>query len=139
MASICESFLIQKVWTKGPFTLIDVYVFYILKYTCTDYIKWVVQCHVGLLVWSGLTSLLNILGHVATQCYFDQCAATQECHAADTGHETHPVTVYRHGADLSLCYPLMWNVTLEYTPVAIHFNVFGKTRPGNPSSTFHTQ
>ena len=26
----------------------------------------------------------------------------------------HPVTVYRHGADLSLCYPLMWNVTLEY-------------------------
>ena len=37
----------------------------------------------------------------------------------------HPVTVNRHGADLSLCYPLMWNVTLEYT--AIHLNVFGKT------------
>ena len=46
----------------------------------------------------------------------------------------HLVTVYRHGTDLSLCYPLMWNVTLEYT----HFNVLGETRPGNPSPTFHT-
>ena len=46
-------------------------------------------------------------------------------------------TVYRHGADLSLCYLLMWNVTLEYT--ATHFNVLGETRPGNPSPTFHTQ
>ena len=27
----------------------------------------------------------------------------------------HPVTVYRHRAELSWCYPLMWNVTLEYT------------------------
>ena len=49
----------------------------------------------------------------------------------------HPVTVYRHGANLSLCYPLMWNVTQEYT--ANHFNVFGKTRPGNPSLAFHTR
>ena len=48
----------------------------------------------------------------------------------------HPVTVYRHGANLSLCYPSMWNVTLEYT--ATHFNVLGETRPGNPSPTFHT-
>ena len=48
----------------------------------------------------------------------------------------HPVTVYRHGADLSLCYPLMWNVTLEYT--ATHFNVLGETRLGNPSTTFNT-
>ena len=49
----------------------------------------------------------------------------------------HRVTVYRHGTDLSLCYPLMWNVTLEYT--AIHFNVLGQTRSGNPSPTLHTQ
>ena len=49
----------------------------------------------------------------------------------------HPVTVYRHWADLSLCYPLVWNVTLEY--IATHFNVLGETRPGNPSPTFHTQ
>ena len=49
---------------------------------------------------------------------------------------SHPVTVYRHGADLSLCYPLVWNVTLKYT--ATHLNVFGLTRPGNPSPTLHT-
>ena len=47
----------------------------------------------------------------------------------------HPVTVYRHGADLSLCYPFMWNVTLEYT--ATHVIVLGGTRPGNASPTFH--
>ena len=52
----------------------------------------------------------------------------------DTTH--HPVTVYRHGANLSLCYPSMWNVTLEYT--ATHFNVLGETRPGNPFPTSHT-
>ena len=52
-------------------------------------------------------------------------------------HRTrHPTTVYRHGADLSLCYPSMLNVTLEYTTT--HFNVLGETRPGNPSPTFHT-
>ena len=49
----------------------------------------------------------------------------------------HPVTVYRHRAELSLCYPLMWKVTLEYTDT--HFNVLGQTQSGNPSSTFHTQ
>ena len=42
----------------------------------------------------------------------------------------HPVTVYRHGADLSMNYLLMWNVTLEYT--ATHFNVLGETRSRNP-------
>ena len=47
------------------------------------------------------------------------------------GTTLHPVTVYRHGAYLSLCYLLMWNVTLEYT--ATNFNVLGKTRPGNTS------
>ena len=36
----------------------------------------------------------------------------------------HPVKVYRHRADLSMCYILMWNATLEYT--AGHFNVLGK-------------
>ena len=43
----------------------------------------------------------------------------------------HPFSVYIHWADLSLCYPLMWNVTLEYT--ATHFNVLCVTRPANPS------
>ena len=38
----------------------------------------------SIFVCLGLTSLLNIGGHIA------QCAATQECHAADTGHDTPP-------------------------------------------------
>ena len=37
----------------------------------------------------------------------------------------HPVTVYSHMTDLLLCYPLMWNVTLEYT--ATHFIVLSMT------------
>ena len=52
------------------------------------------------------------------------------------GHRACHPTVYRHGADLSLCYPLMWNVTLEFTTT--HFNVLGQTRLGNPSPTFNT-
>ena len=48
----------------------------------------------------------------------------------------HHVTVYRQGANLSLCYPLMWNITLDYT--ATHFIIWGKTRPGNPTPTFYT-
>ena len=49
----------------------------------------------------------------------------------------HPVTVYTHRADLSLCYPLMWNTTLEYT--ITHCNVLGQTQLLNPSPIFHTQ
>ena len=44
--------------------------------------------------------------------------------------DTVPQTQYTD-TDLSLYYPLVWNVTLEYT--VTHFNVLGKTRPGNPS------
>ena len=53
--------------------------------------------------------------------------ATHICHAADTRHDTpcQPVKGYRHRANLPLCYPLMWNVTLEYTP--IQFYVSGQT------------
>ena len=86
----------------------------------------------------GLT-LLNTRGHnatvpacsIGTLTCFDQCAATQECQLRTQDMTLHPVTVFRHGADLSLCYPLMWNVTLEYT--ATHFNVLGETRPRYPS------
>ena len=50
---------------------------------------------VCLFVPVSITSLLNIWGHIATvpACSsgtFDQCVATQECHAADTGHDTPP-------------------------------------------------
>ena len=47
-----------------------------------------------------------------------------------------PVTVYRYGADLSLCYPLMWDVTLEYRTT--HFHVLCQTRSGNTFPTSHT-
>ena len=40
----------------------------------------------------------------------------QECQTANTGRDTPPVTVYRHGANLLPCYPLMltlhWNTYL---------------------------
>ena len=48
----------------------------------------------------------------------------------------YPVTVYRHRANLLLYYPLMWNVTLDYTTT--HFNVLGQTRSVNASLTFQT-
>ena len=48
----------------------------------------------------------------------------------------HPVTVYRQGAELSLCFPLMWNVIVEYT--TIHFNDLGHNRSRNPSPSCHT-
>ena len=90
-----------------------------------------------LYVCLGLTSLLNIWGHITTvpACSSDTLANVLPHrnvmpHTQDMTH--HPVTVYRHGADLSLCYPLMWNVTVT------HFNVLGKNRPGNHSPTFHT-
>ena len=49
----------------------------------------------------------------------------------------HPVTVYIHGPDLSLCYPLMWNITLEYTTT--HFNVLGKSFPNLPHTPANAQ
>ena len=42
-----------------------------------------------------------------------------------------PTTEYRHVADLLLCYPLMWNMTLEYK--TSYSNVLGQTQSGNPS------
>ena len=57
------------------------------------------------------------------QWYFDQCAATQECHTADTRHDS-PI---RHSIQTQ---------GLEYTTT--HFNVLGKTWQRNPSPTFHT-
>ena len=55
----------------------------------------------------------------------------------------HPITLYSLWADLSLCYPLMWNVTLEYTTT--HFNVLensdpiGKSFPNLPFISANTQ
>ena len=74
----------------------------------------------------GLTSLLNIWGHIATEPACSSGTLTLVLPHRNAMPQTQdmtplPVTVYRHRADLSLCYPLMWNVTLEYT--ATHFNV----------------
>ena len=93
------------------------------------------------IVCSSLTSLWNIWGHITTVPTCSRGTLTNVLPHRNAMPQTqdttpHPVTVYRHGADLSLCYTLMWNVTLEYT--ATHFNVLGETRPGNPSPTFHT-
>ena len=90
----------------------------------------------------GLTSLLNIWGHITTVPACSSGTLTNVLPHRNAMPQTqdmtpHPVTVYRHRVDLSLCYPLMWNVTLEYT--ANHFNVLGETRPGNPYPTFHTR
>ena len=89
----------------------------------------------------GLTSLWNIWGHITTVPACSNGTLTNVLPHRNAMPQTqdttpHPVTVYRQGANLSLCYPLMWYVTLEYT--ATHFNVLGETRPGNPSPTFHT-
>ena len=94
-----------------------------------------------LFVCLGLTSLWNIWGHITTVPACSSGTLTNVLPHRNAMPQTqattpHPVTVYRHGANLSLCYPSMWNVTLEYT--ATHFNVLGETRPGNPSPTFHT-
>ena len=90
----------------------------------------------------GLTSLLNIWDHIATvpTCSsgtFTNVLPHRNAMPQTQGMTSHPVTVFRHRTYLSLYYPLMWNVILEYT--ATHFNVLGQSRPGNPSPTLpHT-
>ena len=86
-------------------------------------------------------AFLNIGGHVKTVPVCSSGTLTNVLPHRNAMPQTqdmtpHPVTVYRHVAVLSLCYPLMCNVTLEYT--ATHFTVLGKTRSANPSPTFHT-
>ena len=89
----------------------------------------------------GLTSLLDTWGNNTTVRACSSGTLTNVLPHRIAMPQTqditpHPITVYRHGADLALHYPLMWNVTLEYTTT--HFNGLGETRPGNPTPTFHT-
>ena len=77
-------------------------------------------------IWGHITTVSACISGTLTDVLPHRNVMTQ---TQDT--TTHPVTIYRHMADLSLCNPLMWNVTLEYT--ATHFNVLGETQPGNPS------
>ena len=89
----------------------------------------------------GLMSLLNIWGHIATVPACSSVTLTNVLPHRNAMPQTQDmtselVTVCRHGVILSLCYPLMWNVTLEYTTT--YLNVLGQTRSGNASPTFHT-
>ena len=75
-----------------------------------------------------LTSFVNIWAHIATVPSCSSGTLTNVLRHRNAVPQTqnitpHLVTVYRHGADL--CYPLMWNATLEHT--TSHFNVLGQT------------
>ena len=66
-------------------------------------------------------------------CYFEQCAATQECHAIDAGHDTPPchriqTTVVGLSVDVK-----------RHTGIHDFQNVLGHNRPGYLSlpSTHH--
>ena len=94
----------------------------------------------SLFVCLGLTSLLNIGGHIMTAPASSSGTLTNVLPHRNVMLQTqdtppHPVTVYRHGADLSLCYTLMLKVTLEYT--ITHFNVLGKTGSGKAYAIKH--
>ena len=71
------------------------------------------------------TSLLNIWGLIATVPACSSGTLTNVLPHRNVMPQTqdmtpHPVTVYRHTIGPSLCFPLVWNVTLEYTTT--HFN-----------------
>ena len=93
----------------------------------------------------GLTSLLNICGYIATvfACssvtLTDICAATHECHAADTGHTTpsHHSIQTQGRPVVVLSIDEERHTGPNYTTT--HFNVLGPNRSGNPSPTFHIQ
>ena len=61
-------------------------------------------------------SLLNIWGHITTVPACSSGTLTNVLPHMKTMLQTqdttlHPITVHRHWANISLCYPLMWNVT----------------------------
>ena len=83
----------------------------------------------------GLMFLLNIWGHITTVPASSSGTLTNVLPHRNAMPQTqnmtsHPVKVYKHGADLSLCYPLIWNVTLEYT--ATHWEIL--PRPSKNTS-----
>ena len=86
-------------------------------------------------------SLLNVWGHIAMVPACRSGTVTNMVPHRNVIPQTqdmttHPVTEFRHRADLSLYYTLMWNATLEYT--ATHYNFLGQTRSGKRSQAFHT-
>ena len=86
----------------------------------------------------GLMSLLNIWGNITKVSTCSSGTLTNVLPHRNAMPQTqdvthHPVTLYmyRHRADLSLCYLLMWNITMEYTTT--QFYVLGKNQSGNYS------
>ena len=104
------------------------------KKTGIESLLWLYMTVWDLFVCWGLTSILNIWGQIVAVVLWPMSSHIEmPCRRHRTWHPS--VTVYRHKTGLSLCYPLIWNVKLEYT--ASHFNVLGETRSGNSSLTFH--
>ena len=80
----------------------------------------------------GLTSLLNTRSHFTTVPACCRGTLTNVLPHRNAMPQTqdmtpHPVTVYRHRTDLSLSYPLMWNVTLVYTTTHFIFRTTCKS------------
>ena len=81
-------------------------------------VTWIKTMPLYLFVCLSWTSLLNIWGHITTvpACSsgtFSNVQPHRNAMQQTQGMTPHPVTVYWHRADLSLCYLLMWNVTLN--------------------------
>ena len=79
--------------------------------------------YLNMLVCLGLTSLLNTLGHIAkvltcSSGNLTKCAATLECHAMDTGHDTPP----RHSTVFTIHVFFSW---LNQYLVTLIFKIIG--------------
>ena len=57
----------------------------------------------------------NIWGHIVTVPACSSGTLTSVLPHRTHDMTPHPVTVYRHGADLLLCYPRIWSATIEAT------------------------
>ena len=90
------------------------------------FVHWIVK---GCL---GLSSLLNIWGHIVT---VPACSSGNLTSVLP--HRNPHVTLYRHRTNLSLCYPCMWNVTLN-TQLPILMSRVRPHREILPPSSTHT-
>ena len=66
------------------------------------------------------------------QWYFDQCAATQECHAGDSGHDTYH-SIHTWGQPV-----VVLSIVVERHTGIHNYPMICLTRSGNPSLTFYT-
>ena len=117
-----------------------------LRYKLYWYVRNAFLHLVLFIVCWGFTLLLNIWGHIMTVPACRSSTLTNVLPHWNAMPQTqdmtsHPVTVYRHRADLSLYYPLMWNVTLEYTTTQFNLgsDPTGKSFPELPHTQVNTQ